>query len=94
MPGRVLRRNIVLRDDSKKLGLHPRGQARRREDGGTTGDSGTMGGRWDDGRMAGRREDGGTTDDSTLAMLGATLGTWGCGGEREWCCWLSIQDVA
>ena len=46
-------RTQMLRDDGKRLGLHPRGQAGRREDGGTTG------GRRDDGRTVGRREDGG-----------------------------------
>ena len=53
VPGRVLRHNVVLRDYGKGLGLHPRGQAGRREDGGMTG------GRRDDGRTVGRREDGG-----------------------------------
>ena len=37
VPSRVLTRNVVLRDDGKRLGLHPRGQAWQREDGGTTG---------------------------------------------------------
>ena len=78
----------VLRDDGKGLGLHPRGQAGRREDGGTTG------GRWDDGRTVGRREDGRTTggrrgdgrtaDDGRQhpSHAGCTLGTRGR-GERE-----------
>ena len=54
MPSRVLRCNIVLRDDGKRLGLHPRGQAGQQEDGGM------MEGWQDDGRMVGRWVDGGT----------------------------------
>ena len=124
-------RPIMLQDDGKRLGLHPRGQARRREDGGTTGDSGTTGGQRDngrqrdDGRTAGRREDGGTMggrrvdrrmagrwedggttggrqDDGRTAgdrrqhssYTGCNTRVSGTQREREWCCWLSVQDVA
>ena len=67
VPGRVLRRNVVLWDDGKRLRLHPRGQEGRWEDGGMTGgqqdgrrtagwreDSRTAGGQRDGGRTAGR----------------------------------------
>ena len=47
MPGRVLRRNVVSRDDGKRLGLHPRGQVWQQEDRETTK------GWRDDGRPAG-----------------------------------------
>ena len=92
VPGRVLRRNVVLRDDGEGLGLHPRGQAGRRGDSGQWEDSGTTGGRRDDGRTAdngrtaGRWEDGGTTEgwrttgDNTSATLGAH---WGLGDAEE-----------
>ena len=58
VPGRVLRHNVVLRDDGKRFGLHPRGQAWKQADGGT------MGGRRDVRRKVERREDGGMTGDS------------------------------
>ena len=70
-----------------RLGLHPRGQAWQREDGGMTRrrgedgrtagrqeDGGTTGGRRDDGRTTGGRR---TMDDSTPATLGTTLGSRG-----------------
>ena len=39
----------MLRDDGERLGLHPRGQAGRREDGGTVGDNtpATLGAHWE-----------------------------------------------
>ena len=65
--------------------------------------NGRMVGQWEDGGItggpAGRQKDGGTVGgqqaigDSTPATLGATLGTWGHGGEREWYCWLSVQAL-
>ena len=80
-----------------------------RDDGRTAGrweDSGTMGGRLDDGRTAGRWEDGGTTggrqDDRRTAgdrrqhpsYAGCNTRDSRTQGEREWYCWLSVQDVA
>ena len=59
-------------------------------------DGGTMGG-WQSGGMMGGWWDSGTqqaADDSTLATVDATLETRGRKREREWCCWLSVQDVA
>ena len=82
----------------------------RQEDGGTTGgrrddgrtvgrrdDGGTTEGRRDDGRTAGgRRDDGRTGDDGQQhpSFAGCNTGDSGTRREREWCCWLSVQDVA